>query len=291
MTRCLGVALWLIALGGCGEVQPDPLPPPSPLVYEIASADGAVEGWLLGTIHALPDGAKWRTAAIDTAIAQADALVVEVAGLDDPAKASALFSARAARAQPLDLLNRVPAADRSGLAGLADAGGVDLDELQGVDTWAAALTLASGVRYGDSANGVDRAVLGAFRDRPVIELEGMAYQFDLFDDLPETEQRDLLRAVVHDYQRWRDDPGHLTRAWLTGDLDQAIDPRQSALLADPELRLVLLDQRNRAWLPRIDGLLKQEPQLLIAVGGGHVSGETGLTALLQSRGYRLRPLR
>ncbi|MFN9631956.1 MAG: hypothetical protein ACK554_00350, partial [Erythrobacteraceae bacterium] len=36
-------------------------PPPSPLLYESASADGAVEGWMLDTIHALPPGTKWRT--------------------------------------------------------------------------------------------------------------------------------------------------------------------------------------------------------------------------------------
>lgn len=278
-----------LLLAGCGDAPAD-VPPPSPLMYEIASADGTTEGWLFGTIHALPDGARWETAAIGKAIAEADVLVVEVADLDDQAAASALFSARAAAQGQPGVLERVPPPLRPALAGLAHKGGVDLDELQATDTWAAALILAAGVRYGDSRNGVDRALLERFRGREVVELEGMAPQLDLFDSLPEREQRDMLVAVVQDYQRWGDDPAHLVRAWLAGRVEQVIDPRQSALLADPELREVLLDGRNRRWAPRIDTLLKDGPPVLIAVGAGHIPGPEGLAALLAHRGYTLRAL-
>lgn len=279
-----------IALAGCGQ-QPAETPPPSPLVYEIASADGVIEGWLFGTIHALPDDVGWRTPAIDRAIDEADVLVVEVADLDDRAAASALFSERAANPGGQDLAGRIPASDRPALVALANDGGVDLDDLRATDTWAAALLLAAGVRHGDSDNGVDKAILARFSGRPVMELEGIAAQLDLFDALPENEQRDLLVATVRDHQRWGDDPGHLTRAWLAGNIEQAIDPRQSALLADPELRDMLLVRRNRAWAPRIDALLQDDPQVLIAVGAGHVPGSDGLAALLQQRGYTLRAVR
>lgn len=283
-TLALPVAL---LLAGCAE-EPVETPLPSPLIYELASADGTVEGWLFGTIHALPDGTEWRTPAIDRAIDEADVLVVEVANLDDQTAASALFSARAARADGPAVPDRVPVSVRPALLRLAKAGRVDLDELRSTDTWAAALTLAAGVRYGDTENGVDRALLRQFRDRRVIELEGVAAQLDLFDRLPEREQRDLLVAVVRDYQRWGEDPGHLARAWLSGAIDQAIDPRQSALLADPELRAALLVDRNRAWAPRIDALMQQQPRVMVAVGAGHIPGRDGLGALLEARGYRLR---
>jgi hypothetical protein len=280
-----------LLLTACGEPASDPPPPPSPLIYEIASADGTVEGWLFGTIHALPGGTEWRTPAIDRAIDEADVLVVEVASLDDRAAASALFSARAAGADGTDVLERVPGAVRPALAGLAAEGRVDLDDLRTTDTWAAALILAAGVRYGDADNGVDRALLQQFGGRRVVELEGMTQQLDLFDALPEREQRDMLVAVVKDYQQWSRDPGHLARAWLTGDIEEAIDPAQSALLADPELRDMLLVSRNRAWAPKIDALLKGGPSTMIAVGAGHIPGPDGLAALLEQRGYTLRPLR
>lgn len=286
----LSLAAAALLLSGCGPA-PAETPPPSPLLYEIASAEGQTEGWLLGTIHALPDGTEWRTPAIDRAIDEADVLVVEVADLDDQAAASALFSARAANPGGPDIAARVPAADRAALLALAEEGGIDPDDLRPTDTWAAALLLAAGVRHGDSDNGVDKAVLARFSGRPVVELEGVARQLDLFDALPEREQRDLLVATVRDHQRWRDDPGHLTRAWLAGDIDRVIDPDQSALLADPELRDMLLDARNRAWLDRLDPLLQDAPRVLIAVGAGHVPGPQGLAALLEARGYTLRPVR
>ena len=278
-----------ILLAGCGEAPSD-VPPPSPLIYEIAGADGKTEGWLFGTIHALPDGTVWETPGIARAIKEADVLVVEVADLDDRAAAWALFSARAAAPQGGDVLERVPASLRPALAGLADEGRVDLDGLRTTDTWAAALILAAGVRFGNPDNGVDRVLLDRFDGRRVVELEGMAPQLDLFDALPEREQRDMLAAVVNDYQRWSDDPGHLVRAWLAGNIEQAIDPRQSALLGDPELREILLVDRNRDWAPTIDALLVERPLVLVAVGAGHVPGPDGLAALLAGRGYTLRPL-
>ncbi|MFL0670713.1 MAG: TraB/GumN family protein [Erythrobacter sp.] len=65
--------------------------PANPLFYEIARDDGTARGWLLGTIHALPDGTAWRTPAIDAAVAEADGLIVEVAGLDDGATSAQVF--------------------------------------------------------------------------------------------------------------------------------------------------------------------------------------------------------
>ena len=39
---------------------------PFPALWEIADSEGTVEGWMFGTIHALPDGSKWRSAQLDT---------------------------------------------------------------------------------------------------------------------------------------------------------------------------------------------------------------------------------
>ena len=49
---------------------------PNPLLWEVARSDGSVEGWLMGTIHALPDGARWRNGAIDRAVADADSVAI-----------------------------------------------------------------------------------------------------------------------------------------------------------------------------------------------------------------------
>ena len=79
-------------LAACGK-QADTAKPegPYPALWEIADGNGATEGWMFGTIHALPDGTRWRSERLDTVVGQADMLVVEVANLENGEALSALF--------------------------------------------------------------------------------------------------------------------------------------------------------------------------------------------------------
>ncbi len=80
-------------LTACGEPERD-WPAPSPALWEVSGPQGE-RGWLFGTIHSLPDGAEWRTPAVDRALAASDVLVVEIAALGDRKQATEAFAARA----------------------------------------------------------------------------------------------------------------------------------------------------------------------------------------------------
>ena len=54
----------------------------------------------------------------------------------------------------------------------------------------------------------------------------------------------------------------------------------------PEDRTRLLDDRNRAWLPKITGAGTND-SCFIAVGAGHLYGEAGLIRLLSAQGYKV----
>jgi uncharacterized protein len=290
--RSIAALLLALALGlaGCNDApaSEERGPPPSPLLYEIASSDGAVEGWMVGTIHALPPGTRWRSPAIAAAAEAADLLVVEIADLDGSA---AVFAALSASAQPLPLDQRIPADMRPGLAALIARGGMSADSLSGRTTWAAALMLARIGAEGDPANGVDRALIREFEGRPVRELEGARGQLTIFDRLPEADQRSLLGAVISGADRASDDAGRLRRAWLQGDADTLAEATRSGILSDPALREALLVSRNRAWAAAIIPMLEDPDRPLIAVGGAHLVGSDGLAAILAQSGYRIRPLR
>ncbi|RXZ66174.1 TraB/GumN family protein [Pelagerythrobacter rhizovicinus] len=288
-----GVALALaapLALAACGTADPPPGfdGPPSPALFEISSPDGAVEGWMFGTIHSLPDGVAWQTEALDGALARADLLVVEVRDLDDPAALYEVFAARAYAAGEPPLPAKLPAALRRDLFAILAEHDVTADAFAGMETWAAALTLAQHAETGDAANGVDRALLARVPRENVVELEGAARQLDVFDRLPEAEQRDLLAAVVADMVRHGDDPARHARAWYEGRIDHLADPATSAILADPELREALYAGRNRDWAVRLTELLADDPRPFVAVGSAHLAGEDGLPALLAARGYTVR---
>jgi uncharacterized protein len=234
---------------------------------------------------------EWRTPAIDAAIADADLLVMEVAGLDDAEGHARLFARLAAAPEQPPLASKVAPPLRGPLAEMLAAGDLDAGAFARTDTWAAAIALAQVIRHGDSANGVERTLTRAFAGRPVEELEGVEYQLTLFDALPEQDQRDMLAAVVESYPEARADPGRLARIWRTGD-DAALEAETTrGMLADPELYEALLAGRNRAWVQQLLPMLGAPPRPLIAVGAAHLAGPDGLPAMLEARGYTVTRVR
>jgi uncharacterized protein len=262
--------LLLLWATGCSDAPGEPADgagPPSPLLYEIASADGAVEGWMVGTIHALPAFVEWRTPAIDKAADSADLLVVEIAALDDGGALAHSFAD----------LSRTP-------------GDFTPAQFAATETWAAALTLARVGAVGDPANGVDRALIADFKGRRVRELEGGPAQLAIFDRLPEAQQRAMLAAVVRDSAASAKDPERLQRAWLAGDAATIEASTREGVLADPAVREALLLARNRRWAAALIPMLAEAPRPLIAVGTAHLVGPEGLAAMLEAQGYRVRRL-
>lgn len=282
-----------LALGACSERADDSeqargsRPAASPLFYEIAREDGSARGWMLGTIHALPEGTAWRTPAISDAMGKADRLVVEVAALDD-AEAMARTFRQLATTPDLPLLAaRVPAARQSELAVVADRAGLGPSQQRQTESWAASLILARVNALGDPANGVDRALLRTFANRPVRELEGVRGQLGIFDRLSEAEQRAMLLAVLDASKQGQREAEALQSAWLLGDVAALEAASQRGIMADPRLRDALLIKRNQRWLPLIENELAGPGRPLIAIGAAHLVGPDGLVALLEARGWRL----
>lgn len=284
--RIIAFAIAAVMLAGCGgDTVSEDLPAPSPALWEITSDGGATEGWLFGTIHSLPDGVEWRTPRLDAIAAQADLIAVEIGDLDDRAAVAAIFRELAVTpGQPL-LIDRVPPEHRMALRELLADGGYDAADFASMESWAAALTIARVGAMGAADNGVDRALLADFDGRPIVELEGTRRQLAIFDRLPESEQRDLLNAVIVEARKRQSDPARLMHAWRSGNIDTVSIENRRGMLADPELRAALLVNRNRNWTARIATLLEASPKPLIAVGAAHMAGTDGLPVLLSQAGY------
>lgn len=278
-------ALWLSLAGALALASCKPAPVPAkPALWEVTGPNGQ-RGWLFGTIHALPRPAVWRSPVIDGALAGADRIVVEIAEVGDPAAMQREFAALARTPGQRPLASKLPPALRGKLAAELKAAGLDESRFAELETWAAALTLAqAGAKDLDSANGIDRAVVALAGKRPVVELEGTRAQLGIFDSLPETEQRDLLAAIVGDPDQDSDRP---FAAWLKGDMAVLERETHRGLLADPELRQALFTGRNLAWTEKVAAMLAAGHKPFVAVGGAHMAGPDGLPALLAARGYRV----
>jgi uncharacterized protein YbaP (TraB family) len=290
--RPLLLSLLAVALAACGQqAQQSDVPPPTPALWQVTAPGGEPAGWLFGTIHALPEGAKWRTGAIDQAIVDADLLVVEAKDLEDSGKLSAIFTRLSHTADLPDLSTRVPTAMQGRLQKLLSKGGYREADFKAIETWAAAIMLAQLADDSIGENGADRALLKDFGARPIEELEGVEGQFAIFDRLPEADQRDLLGAVVEEDTMDTDDSARLAKLWLKGDMEAIAREGDEGMLADPELKQALLVDRNRAWADRLIALYAAGKRPLVAVGAAHLAPPGGLPELLAAKGYKVSRVR
>ena len=282
ISRLLLALAGALALAGCGGPARD-WPDPSPALWEVTGPEGA-QGWLFGTIHSLPESARWRTPAVDEAFASSSLLVVEVAELGRSDEAGAIFRRLATTPGLPPLTQRVPPAERPALAAFLDRAGMDEDAFSETESWGAALILANSVRRSDSGNGADRALIA--EAARVEGLESFEEQYAAFDRLPAAEQADLLAGLAADAEGDFED--RRVTAWLTGDMAALERDSSGGILADPELREALQLSRTRAWAARVGDLLERGERPFVAVGAGHMWGDEGLPALLAARGYAVR---
>ncbi|GGD93659.1 hypothetical protein GCM10011515_11810 [Tsuneonella deserti] len=280
-----------MALASCGKDGRADIPPPSPALWHVTAPDGRSAGWLFGTIHALPEDARWRTPAIEKAIVDADLLVVEAKDLEDTGKLAATFTRLSHTPEQPALSERVPASLQDRLRRLLAKGGYREADFKAIETWAAAIMLAQLADDSIGENGVDRALLKDFKARPVEELEGVEGQFRIFDTLPEADQRDLLGAVVEEDTMDASDSARLAKLWLKGDMDAIAREGDEGMLADPELKQALLINRNRLWADKLLALYAAGKRPLVAVGAAHLAPPEGLPELLAAKGYRVSRVR
>ena len=279
MIRLVLALAGALLLAACGEPERE-WPEPKPALWEMVSPEGR-RGWLFGTIHSLPLEVRWRTPALEGALANSGVLVVEVVDVGDTAKAESVFERFARNENLAPLSQRVAPEDRADLAAFLDRAGSGETDFKATDTWAAALMLANRARQLEAGQNVDRALVDVRSE--VVGLESHAVQYALFDALPPEEQTDLLMALA------RDTGGEAARieAWLTGDL-AALERASDPLLGDPGLRTALQTGRNVRWAPRIAEMVEAGRRPFVAVGTAHLFGEQSLPALLEARGYTVR---
>jgi len=246
--------------------------------------------YLFGTVHLLPNDTDWHFPALDKALADSQALYVEIVD-DDRANMTALVMRYGMdTAHPLSSL--LMPHDRGRLeraARLAHVPG-GAATLEVMRPWLAALTLtvAPLVQAGlDPAAGVDRQLRATMEKagKPVRALETAEEQIRFLADMPQAMQLALLRSTLRDTDRAGVQLKALIDAWKDGD-DEAIARLENDLMRreEPALYQRLLVERNQVWARRIAGMLEQPGTVFIAVGAAHLAGADSVQAHLARDG-------
>lgn len=269
----------------------------NPALWKLSGTKPEQKGvaYLFGTIHILPDDVQWRTPALDSAIAKSDTLVIEVLGLDDTQAAAKIFSRLAISPGQEKLDQRVKPSLRDDLDRIIDESNIPERALNRMESWAAALSLASAQTKGlglDSGAGVEKQLSAQFKKakKPIEALETIELQLGYFDKLPEAQQRQMLTSVVEESGDAQQAFEQLFNAWMTGDIKQIEELSDSGILTDPKTREYLLVARNKDWVEQLDKRLQSPGTSLVAVGAAHLAGPEAVQATLEKRGYKIEKI-
>ena len=296
MLKAIAACLILLATSGlaasCSADSGGPqasTDPARPALWQISDADTTV--YLLGTIHMLPAGATWRSAAVDDALANSGAAYFETDVEGDPRARTELVQRLGLLDPPRRLSDALTADQKSALAAAAARVGYPLSVLETQRPWFAAVTLSDaairGAGYSSDAgveNLLRRDTAAAGKD--IRFLETMERQLSALSDLPEAVQVRYLAYSVADIETVGPTLKRMVNAWRTGDVEAL-----SRLLIDedmarlPELQDALLTRRNAEWAAQLRSLLDTEPgHFFVAVGAAHFSGKDSLLVQLQRLG-------
>ena len=281
--------LGAVAVAGCASAQPtaSATDAAKPALWKVSDADTTV--YLFGTIHLLPKGLEWQTPKLRDALAQSDELVMEaVLGKNPMKQAQAMMKLGLSPGQP-PLASRVPAEKREALGKMIKSSGVPAAALDKMETWAAALTLLA-VSFqqmdlkGDA--GVESVLQASAGKKPVSGLETVEQQLGYFDGLSEEAQRTFLSGVLDDPSAARAEFQAMLDAWRRGDVQKIAQTFDSEMTMTPELRRVLMTQRNAAWAEWVKTRLDRPGTVMVAVGAGHLAGRDSVQAMLAAKGLK-----
>ncbi|OAN58805.1 TraB/GumN family protein [Sphingomonas sp. TDK1] len=286
MFRALLLAA-LFLLGSCNAAQTDA----KPALWAVRDGDTTV--YLFGTVHLLRPDLRWFEGPVRTAFDASDTLVLELV-MPPQAETQALLD-RLGRTPGDPTVAALPAPEHARLEGALRQAGLSPQSLDRDEPWLAALTLSllplQRLGY-DDASGVEQVLRAAAKKagKRVQGLETAEQQFGYFDHLSAAAQGRLLGDTLAGLPETGATIDAAVAAWSKGDADALAGQLNADLSGNPELRDTLLLRRNRAWADWIATRLQQPGTVFVAVGAGHLAGESSVLALLSRAGRKVERL-
>lgn len=261
------------------------------ILYRVDGPQGATV-YMLGSIHLLTADAYPLAAPVEAAYADAERVFFEVS-LDSLQARGMELLPRALLRDGRTLRGEIPAnlyaQVEQAVARYAQMG-VSMGVLDRLEPWMVAMMLSQleWARVGlKPEHGVDMHFGGRAKQdgKPLGSLESVDFQMGLMDSFTPEQQVEFLRQTVEELPRTGDLMGGLVAAWRAGDT-AAMDSLMNGSMGQyPELYDRMLTDRNAAWVPQIEQLLRGTDDVLVVVGAAHLVGDESVVAMLRERGY------
>lgn len=272
--------------------------PPVPLLWKVSDADNSV--YLLGSMHLLTEADYPLAPVVDAAFADSAQLVFEVSPDNlDPARVGQAMLQAATRTDGKTLEQSLPRATWKALQSYVQAQGMPVAALQNYKPWFVALMVMMGESQKAGVNpaqGLDAHFMqrAATAGKATSGLESAESQIALFDGMGAKAQLQFLQETLADVPDFKPQLNALLVAWRQADEATLEGLGLKDLRRDyPALYQSVNVARNRAWLPRLEALLRDSDRdnALVVVGALHLLGDDGLVRQLARKGYRVQRLR
>ena len=287
----------LLAAGTLASAAPAAAQQAAPrnVLYRVEGPSGATI-YMLGSIHLLTADAYPLAAPVEAAYADAERVFFEV-NLDSlTARASELMpkallqTGTLREAIPADLYAQVEQAVQP-----YASQGLSMAVLDRFEPWMVAMLFGQ-LEWAKAGmqpqHGIDVHFEGrAQRDgKPLGSLESVDFQLGLMDGFTGEQQVEFLRQTLEDLPRTGELMGGIVSAWRAGDV-AAIDSLMNRSMGRyPAVYTRMLTDRNAAWVPQIEQLLRGTDDVLVVVGAAHLVGDDSVVEMLRRRGYTVEQL-
>lgn len=285
----------LIMMLGVGTASAEA---PKPLLWKVSDADNSL--YLLGSFHMLKAEDYPLAKSTDVAFDDAEQVYFEITPdeANNPALGQKMTQA-AMRTDGKTLQQSVSAETWKKFEDYAAKNNLPTANFQSFEAWFVGLilTLTETQKIGmESALGLDKHFMdrAAKSGKPGKGLETGDSQIAIFDNMTAKQQEQFLQEALGDSDKLKAEMEKLHSAWRKGD-DKALFKKLTSDMRknSPELYQIINLDRNKAWLPKLEDLLKTNTNddILVVVGAMHLVGNDGVVKMLKDKGYKVERMK
>lgn len=263
-------------------------------VWKVTAPDGQRTLYLAGSVHALRASDYPLPKSYDTAFANCTRLAFEVDPQDMNRMRERLINA-ATLPRGTQLRDRVDPRTYAYLLRVLAKTKTPESKIATYQPWYLAMRLeSSGTSLGlSTSQGVETylAKKAAAAKKPIGGLESWKSHADVFAAMnPEEAEATLLLQFIQ-LDHARNEFLRTLAAWRQGDATTIERVMRQEYQDYPVLYRRLVEARNQAWLPRVEGWLRGgRDTWLVVAGAAHMAGRDGLPEALRARGYQVEQL-
>ena len=270
---------------------------PKPLLGKVSDANNSL--YLLGSFHMLKTSDYPLAKSTDMAFDDAEQLYFELSPeeMNNPALGQKMAQA-AMRTDGKTLQQSLSAETWKKFEASAAKNNLPAANFQSFEPWFVALILSVTEMQKVGLNpalGLDKYFMerAAKAGKPAKGLETGDSQIAIFDGMGVKQQEQFLQDALDESADMKKKIDELHSSWRNAD-DKALFNIMAKEMSQkyPELYQTINLDRNKAWLPKLEAMLKDHDKddVMVVVGSLHLIGDDGVIKMLKTKGYKVERL-